>query len=213
MRAVWRLLRWLVVTEIGVWRSLFLWVTRRVPGDGPGVERFSYARDVTPLIAAFIFVSLIELPVVHLLIPWDTARLALLIVSVWGVLWMVGYLAGVRVFPHLLDDQGIRIRYGTSADIRIPWEAVAGVSAQRRNLEHGRHVSVTGGVVSVAVTKMTKVDVALHGPTMLELPDGPEEVAEVRLYVDEPRSFVVSANRRREAGRGTDPRNLAAAIR
>jgi hypothetical protein len=211
MRAVWRLLRWLAVTEIGVWRSLFLWVTRRVPGDGPGVERLSYARDVTPLIAAFILVSLIELAVVHLLIPWDTVRLALLIVSVWGVLWMVGYLAGMRVFPHLLDDQGIRVRYGTSTDIRIPWEAVASVSARTRNLDHGRHVTVTGGVVDVAVMKMTKVDVALHSHTTLELPDGPEEIAEVRLYVDEPRDFVVSANRRREAGRATRPRALPAA--
>lgn len=29
---------WLVKPEIGIWRSLFLWLTRRVPGEGPDAE-------------------------------------------------------------------------------------------------------------------------------------------------------------------------------
>ena len=48
-------MRWLVRMEIGVWRSLFFWVTRRVPGAGPGTQTFSYGRQVAPVIGAFIF--------------------------------------------------------------------------------------------------------------------------------------------------------------
>ena len=119
LRKAWALPRWLVVLEIGIWRSLFLWVTRRVSGQGPGVEACSYAKQVSPLFAVFIFVSAIELPVVRILLPWDTVRLVVDVLSVWGLLWMVGMLASVRVFPHLLDEDGLRIRYGTTVDIRI----------------------------------------------------------------------------------------------
>jgi MarR family len=129
VRRAYRLVRWLVVTEIGVWRSLFLWVTRRIPGMGPRVEAFSYSRQIAPIMGAFIFVSLIELPVVHLLIPWDAIRVAALVVSVWGLLWMVGMLASMKVFPHLLDGDGLRIRYGASTDVHVPRALVRSMAA------------------------------------------------------------------------------------
>lgn len=202
MRRAHRLVRWLVVTEIGVWRSLFFWVTRRVPGMGPRVEALSYSRQIAPIMGAFIFVSLIELPVVHLLIPWDAIRVVTLIVSVWGLLWMVGMLASMTVFPHLLDGDGLRIRYGTSTDIHIPRDAIASVRARRRSVDTRRHVHVDGTVVSVPVMKQTRVDVILRGPTTIELPDGLAEVAELRLYADDAGALVRSMARLRpEASR------------
>ena len=86
LRRAFSLVRWLVVLEIGIWRSLFLLVTRRVPGGGPGVQAFSYARDITPIMGAFIFVSVLELPVVHLLLPWETIRHIADALSIWGLL-------------------------------------------------------------------------------------------------------------------------------
>ena len=191
-------LRWFVRLEIGIWRSLFLWVTRRVSGQGPGVATFSYARQLLPLLGAFIFVSVIELPVVHLLIPWDTVRLVALVLSVWGLLWMLGLLASMKVFPHLLDDAGLRVRYGTTVDIRIPWAAVASVSARRRSVTTRSSVEVDGTVASVPVLKQTRVDVALHAPTPVELPDGTVEITEMRLYADDAGAFVAAARERLE---------------
>lgn len=198
LRKAWALARWLVVLEIGIWRSLFLWVTRRVSGRGPGVEVFTYAKQISPLIAVFIFVSAIELPVVHILLPWDTVRLVLDVLSVWGLLWMVGMLASVRVFPHLLDEAGLRIRYGTTVDIRVPWDAVAAVTSRRGSADTGKSVHVDDGadgrVVSVPVMKLTRVDIVLHGPTTIGLPDGPAEgVSALRCYADDPAAFVRAA--------------------
>ncbi|HYH88877.1 MAG TPA: hypothetical protein VEX67_06570 [Solirubrobacteraceae bacterium] len=193
--------RWLLKLEIGIWRSLFLWVTRRVPGLGPGAHAFSYARQVSPIIGAFIFVSLVELPVVHLLLPWEAVRIGVLVISVWGLLWMVGLLASMKVFPHLIDDAGLRIRYGTTTDIRIPWEAVASVTARRRSVPTGRHVHLEHGddgatVANVAVMKQTRVDVVLRRPTAIALPDGTEELTGVRFYVDDAGGFVATARER-----------------
>ena len=186
--------------EIGIWRSLLLWVTRRVAGRGPGVATFSYARQLIPLLCAFIFVSIIELPVVHLLIPWDTVRLVVLVISVWGLLWMFGLLASMKVFPHLLDETRLRIRYGASVDIRIPWTAVADVTARRR----GEGVE-DGSVATVPVLKQTRVDVALHRPTEVVLPDGAREITELRLYADDAREFVAAARERLEQEHAARP--------
>jgi hypothetical protein len=182
-----RLLRWLVRLEIGIWRSLFLWLTRRVPGKGPRTEDFSYAKEITPLLIAFTFVSALEVPVVHLLVPWPAVKLALLIVGAWGVLWMVGYLAGMRVFRHLIDDGGLRIRHGPHVDLHIRWDAVAGVTAQRGRFE-ARGLQVEDGVAHVSVLNQTRVSVTLDRPI-----DG---FTEVRFYADDPRGFVAAARRR-----------------
>jgi hypothetical protein len=182
-----RLLRWLVRLEIGIWRSLFLWVFRRVPGAGPRTEDFSYAKEVTPVILVFIFLSALEIPVVHLLIPWEPAKLALLIVGVWGVLWMVGYLAGMRVFRHLVGEEGLRIRQGPGVDVRIPWDAVADVRAQRGGFK-ARGLAVADGVAYVPVLNQTRVSVTLAREI-----DG---FGEVRFYVDDPRGFVEAVRAR-----------------
>ena len=188
-----RAARWLIRMEIGIWRSLFFWVTRRVPGADSGVRAFSYSRQITPIIGAFIFVSLIELPVVHLLIPWDVVRLVVVILSVWGLLWMVGLLASMKVFPHLLGERELRVRYGHGLDVPVPWDAVASVGAARGSVASGKSAVVEDGVLSVPVMKQTRVEVRLREPTALPLPDGIEEVTAVRLYADDPRGFVAAA--------------------
>ena len=194
------LVRWLVVLEIGIWRSLFLLVTRRVPGRGPGVEAFSYVRAVAPIMGAFIFVSALELVVVHLLLPWEVIRLILLVLSVWGLLWMVGYLASMKVFPHLVGPEELRVRSGTGADIVVPWEAVAAVRQRRGCVRSLRRVQVErgddGAVASVPVLKLTRVEVVLREPTTVSLPDGPAEVTAVRLYADDHRGLVARARER-----------------
>jgi hypothetical protein len=193
---IWKALspvRWLVKLEIGIWRSLFLLLTRRISGQRQGVRPFSYSKAIAPVMGAFIFVSMVELPVVHLLIPWDTVRLVALVLSIWGLLWMVGLLASMKVFPHLLDEHGLRVRYGTTVDVRVPWETVASVTARRRSIPTRQRLQLDGDVVNVPVLKLTRVDVALRAPTPVELPDGVQEISELRLYVDDPRAFVAAA--------------------
>jgi hypothetical protein len=52
-----RLLRQALSYELGLWRSLYRWMFRRPLGAGT----FGYASPVTPLLAAFIGVSAIEI--------------------------------------------------------------------------------------------------------------------------------------------------------
>ena len=194
MIRLWHLARWLVRLEIGIWRSLALWAARRVPGRTPQHVAFSYAKEVTPLLWVFIFVSSLEVPVVHLLVPWEPVKLALLVVGIWGVVWMLGYLASFRVFQHLLGADGLRIRSGTDVDILLPWFAIAGVRAARGGAERDR-VHADQGVLRVPVLKRTQVVVTLRAPTSVRLRDRTEdEITEVRFSADAPRALVSAAD-------------------
>lgn len=192
-----RLGRAAIRMEVAVWRSLALVLARRRPGQGPGVQVVPYARDLAPLLWAFVGVSAVEVPVFHLLLPWEPVRLAVLVVGVWGLLWMLGLLASVKVFPHLLTPDGLRVRYGATVDVRIPWSAVRDVQARRGSFPNSRTVQTTadedGTTVAIAVLKQTKVDVRLAHPVTVDLPDGPVEITTLRFHADRPRDVVVAA--------------------
>jgi len=179
------LLRWLVRLEVGIWKSLFLLVTRRRSGVG---TPFPYGSAVTPIILVFIGVSAVETVVLHVIVPWEQVRLALDVVSVWGLLWMVGYFASIRVHPHLVTDAGLRVRSGTSVDLFVPWSSVESVELRRRALDKDRRLVVEDGVATVPQLKETHVDLRLSAP--LQTPKGP--VTEVRLHVDDPKALVAA---------------------
>lgn len=109
-----------VVFELNIYKSLLRWLLRR-PSVPAGFEPVGYARLVTPMLALWIFGSALELPLAHVLVPWHGVRIALLVVGVWGLLWMVGVLAGLRSYPHLLGSDRLRIRNGAMHDFAVPW--------------------------------------------------------------------------------------------
>lgn len=209
IRRAWAIARWLFRLEIGIWRSLLLWVTRRRPGQRPGVLVFPYSRDLVPLMAAFIVGSTLELVVVHLLLPWETVRLLADVLSIWGLLWMLGYLASVKVFPHLLAEDELRIRYGTTVDLAVPLEAIAEVTSQRRSAATRKTVSIEHdddrAALNMAVLKHTKIAIQLRRPTTLKLRGGTETITELRIYVDNPRAFVTAARQRLSEPQAVEP--------
>ena len=194
MRAVLNVLRIVVVFEIRMWRSLYRWIFRRPVATGPGAEPFTYAGLQTPLLVVFIAVSAIEIPVLHMLLPWEAVRFVVDLLGVYGLLWMIGILAMVRVHPHVLSDEGLRFRYAAGVDATLPWSAVAAVRERGRGLEKGRSIQVIDGVLHVVMVKQTNVDVTLREPTTVTWAKGRSAtVTEVRLYADDPRAFVARA--------------------
>ncbi|HEX2072343.1 MAG TPA: hypothetical protein VHF92_01045 [Geodermatophilus sp.] len=160
------LLRGVVAYELAMWRSLVLWLLRRRPAADRGAGAFGYADAVTPVLWAFIGLSAVEIPLVHVLLPWPPARSILLLVGVYGLLWMVGRLAGLKVYPHLVDPAGLRVRYGATVEVLLPWE-------------------------EIAVSHQTTVDVVLRRPLPLLAARGDADpVAEVRLHADDPAALV-----------------------
>jgi len=180
------LVRKAVSFELGMWRSLYRWILRRPPATG---TVFGYAGAVTPIFGVFIGMSIVEVPILHLILPWPTVRFISLMLGAYGVFWMVGLLASMRVNPHLVDDSGLRIRYGLSVDLTVPWDHIAAIRKRYNTLPMGRTVRVEDGALHVAVSNQTSVDVVLREPTVFA-PSKGEHVREVRIHADDPDALV-----------------------
>jgi hypothetical protein len=180
--------------ELAMWRSLYRWTLRR-PRAGKDAETFGYAAAAAPLYWTFIVLSAIEVVVVDLILPWQSVRRIALALGVYGLFWMVGALANLRVHPHVASPAGLRIRQGSTVDVALPWAAVAGASARIRPLPSRRAIQLAstraGTALHVAMLSQTTVDITLREPTTVELPHGRRElVTEVRCYADDARGLV-----------------------
>ncbi|SBT43458.1 hypothetical protein [Micromonospora auratinigra] len=188
--------------EAAMWRSLYVWARRRPLPLAPGDEPFGYLGVVKPILGIFIGLSIVEIPVLDLIVthvvPWRPARWITLAVSVWGLLWMAGLYASMRIHPHVVGDAGLRVRSGAGIDIRIPWSDVQALRKRYRSLPHSRSVQITQEgdrrVLHLAVGSQTSIDVLLRRPTTFDLPRGRSApIDELRLYADDPDGLLRSA--------------------
>jgi hypothetical protein len=188
------LLRTALTYERGVWLSLYRWVFRRPDPAGPGA-RFGYGATTTPVMLAFIGVSIVEIPILHFLLPWRTVQIIAFVLSFWGLLWMVGFLGAIRVHPHVVGTGGIRVRSGFTVDVFVPWSAVAEVRTRNRPLEKGKGVrfeeTSDGGLIGkVAVFGQTNIELVFTGPTTVDLPRGP--LTALHFWADDPKELVAA---------------------
>ena len=187
------LFRTALTYERGVWLSLYRWVFRRPDPAGPGA-RFGYSAMTTPVMFAFIGVSIVEIPILHFLLPWRTVQIIAFVLSFWGLLWMVGFLGAIRVHPHVVSAAGIRVRSGFTVDVFLPWSAVAEVRTRNRPLEKSKGLQFedteTGLVGKVAVLGQTNIELVLTGPTEVDLPRGP--LTALHFWADDPKELVTA---------------------
>ncbi|PKH42262.1 hypothetical protein SAMN05192575_10727 [Nocardioides alpinus] len=200
-RLVWAALR----LEVTLYLALGRWITRRrdVP---PGTVPIGYSQLVAPMLMLWIFGSAVEVVVLDVLLSrwWTPLRIPLLMLGVWGLLWMLGLLAAYRVRPHLLGERALQVRDGIHARVDVPLDQVASV----RTVDHElpgllRSVHVEAdepdATLLVGVGSRTNLELVLTGPTVLETPHGPTTVTRVGLWVDEPREVAELIRRRRSA--------------
>ncbi len=193
--------------EIDLYVALARWVARR-PSVPAGATPWGYGRQVTPVMWLWIFASALEVPLVHVLTPWEPLRLALLVLSVWGLVWMVGLLASFRVYPHLTDDDGVRVRLGKRADVAVPWDLVAAATMVDRDLPSSMRTfqpldTDAGTDLQIGVSGRANVHLALTTPLTVTVKGSPVEVTAVTFLVDDPKEYVARA--RQPRGRASVP--------
>lgn len=185
---------------LALFRSLFRWVTRRpdVPSDAVG---FAYVGAVALLLWVIIVVSAVELVGVHLILPWAAVRMVADTLSLVVLVWILGQLASLSVYPHLATGSGLRIRNGAAIDITVPWDSIATIGVRERSCDGPRTLHVDrdeqgSGVLSVVMASRTNVDVTLRCPLVVPVGKGEEPVMALRLYADDARGLVSRAKER-----------------
>jgi hypothetical protein len=100
----------------------------------------------------------------HLMPPWPTVRVVLLVAGGYGLFWKIGLLAAISTHPHLVGPSRLRIRNSTTLGLASGWDAVAEAPMRRRSLAGGQtRVELLGpdGVLSLGLGSQTSVDVLL----------------------------------------------------
>ncbi|HEU4349561.1 MAG TPA: hypothetical protein VFR35_17420 [Actinoplanes sp.] len=196
------LLRRAAATEGAMWRSMYRWALRKPLPLGPDGAAFGYLGVIKPILGVFIGLSIVEIPILDLIVrnvvPWRPARWIVLVLSVWGLLWMIGFMASIKIHPHVLDATGIRVRLGAGIDTHVPWEDVETVGKRYRSMPSGKSVQIEQEgdrrVLHIVVGSQTSVDVRLRRPVRFDLPKGrTEPVDELRLYADDADGLVQRA--------------------
>ena len=181
-----------LLLELALYRSLARWIARR-PDVPAGATPIGYNRLVGPMLWLWIFGSATEVVVLEVVLrqvetSWAEAlRLPLLVIGVWGVLWMLGMMAAYRVRPHLLSEDRLRIRNSARTWVDLPLNAVAAT----RTIEHElpgvvRAVHHEDGLLLVGVSSRTNLELVLTRPTDLHTSKGTMTADRVGLWVDEP---------------------------
>jgi hypothetical protein len=198
---LWRGAGRLVVLEVRLYVALVRWILRRkdVPADA---QPWYYAALVAPVLWLWIFGSATELVVFHLIIPWETVRLVVDVLSAWGLIWMMGTLAAYRIRPHLLLQDELRVRNSVYHDVCVPTAAIVSAVVREADLPSSmRSLQVASNddgecEVSVGVSGRTNVVLELRPATPLQTARGTVAADVVRLWVDDPRSFVAQVKQR-----------------
>lgn len=191
-----RLVRHLVVVEVRLYVALGRWVARR-PAVPAGTTAWGYSRLVTPVMWLWIFGSACELPLAHVLVPWPGVRLVLLVLGIWGLVWMIGMLASLKVYPHLVGDDALTVRYGVFAELRVPWSALASVRYDDRDVEGFVRVlrpreTAAGTEVMVPVNDRVNVLLELAVPLAVRTSRGEVQAVALGIWADEPRELVAA---------------------
>ncbi|GAA2708605.1 hypothetical protein [Actinoplanes palleronii] len=183
-----------VLYELRLWAALFRWILRRPLPLEPGAQRFTYHRAVTLILGALLGVSVIELPILHFVLPWETIRIASLALGVYGLFWMVGLLATMHVHQHLVGPSGLRIRNSLTLDLPICWDRIAAIEVRRRSMPPGGQTQLEDGVLSLGMAGQTSVDVRLTEPTVVAVRKTRGQPATtIRFHADEPEALVAAA--------------------
>lgn len=144
---------------------------------------------------------------VHLLLQSLPAlQLVAAVLSAWGLVWMLGLLASVRVYPHLAVPAGVRVRYGGSLDVLVPWSAIAAVYHRREDLPSSvrtlqRRETESGLDLQVGVGGEVNVHLALSHPVLVPTRHGVLEATEVSFFADDPQDVVSDLRRHVEGVR------------
>lgn len=201
-----RRLAWSAVRlEVTLYLALGRWIARR-PDVPVGTTPIGYSRLVAPMLWLWIFGSATEVVVLDVLLSrwWTPLRIPLLVVGVWGLVWMLGMMAAYRTRPHLLGAGAIQVRDGIHARVDVALDRIASVRSADHELPgllKSVHVEGEGddATLLIGVSSRTNLELVLTGPTTLKTPNGPTTVTRVGLWVDEPREVAEALRRRLSA--------------
>lgn len=184
--------------EMRIFASLGRWVSRK-PHVPDGAIAVGYARGALAVPAAFAVAAVVEMVVVHVLVPWPAVRVVLALLSLYGLLFVLGWMGSQVVRPHLIYPDRMVVRSGNLAVAEIPRAHIARMDRARSPRTPKDYINVEDdgtATLTLAGPDGTNVRLELAGTAAVRVPGLPwarraaREVGRIRLSVDDPTSLV-----------------------
>lgn len=190
-----------LIAELRVYSSIGRAIARRpaVPDGGTGI---AYHRPVMTILIIFIVLSVVEIPILDLIVhPWPAVRIPILILGIWGLTWMIGLLCAMLMRPHAIGPDGVRIRSGLEIDVAVSWHDIASIAIAKR-VDEPKTPRITatdrGTEYAERMQDETNIEIELERAVGIRLPGlppkgGRQDVTRIRLWADDPRAFLAAA--------------------
>ena len=203
-RRPWSRLRWLLrrawAMEIHGYQSIYRFVFQR-PRVPAGSVAFTYSAPILSVLIVFTVLSAVELVVVDLIVHrWaPVLRVPLLVLGIWGLVWLIGLLLGVLTRPHAVGSDGVRVRFAADVDIPVSWDDVYSVGRRRRTRQDGEPALIVddGGsaTLHVRVGDETNLEIVLEHDVTVRTTRGPAVVRRIAFYADDPKAYLEEVRR------------------
>lgn len=185
-------------SELQILLTLPLALVRRFRSPPQNAYPYAKGNAELPLAIAFVPAIAAEVAVVHLLLPDGLGwlKLALVVGSVYGLLWILGWALGLRLFPHRIHGDRLELRLGSLYRADVPLDAISAVRVERD--KDGTRTRLQAGDDCAALRVGGRVDVrlSLDRPAIVQRPFGePLRVTSIAFAADDPRSLAAALQR------------------
>ncbi|MER6760221.1 MULTISPECIES: hypothetical protein [Amycolatopsis] len=174
-------------------RALALVLRRQsdVPSGGVAIH---YSRTIRPMFWVMLAVNPVDIVLVEIMVKSVPVRIALLVLEVLGALAFLAIVATLYKYPHSVSREGLRVRYLSFFDHRIPLASIDSVRQASRSLKARGGVSVPEDrVLAVGINQSTNLSVVLREPRLVDLGrKGTVEITQLDLWADDPRAAVAA---------------------
>lgn len=192
-----KVLFWLKLSiklELDGWRSLFLLATKRVAAPAHA-KVFSHYLELRTLLFIFIGLSAVEIPIFDLILSrWPAVRWPMLALGIWGLTFMIGLYAGLRVHPHYVTDDELVVRSGSNFEISIPKSNIYSAIFDERNYESskGFQLEASDEATSARLVTMsqTNIDLVFKRPILVSRGQRSHFVTELSFFADDAKGLV-----------------------
>jgi hypothetical protein len=159
----------------------------------PGGTGIGYVKALMPMLIVFSVVTLIEAALFTLVDFGFVFHLVLLVLELYSVLLMLGYLAAMVVRPHTVGPRELRVRNGAFLDVAVPLAQVQAVHRRRRNHNDRHLITLADGEFRLVLNAETNVEIELREPITVTRPLGKTGTASVlKFYADDPDAAVAA---------------------
>ncbi len=193
-KTITRLLRLSVRMELDGWRSLYL-LARRQTVAPAGARVFSYYLEMRTILFVFIGLSAVEIPIFDVVLSrWPAIRWPILILGIWGFLFMVGVYAGLKAHPHFVIQELLVVHSGPNFKVTIPKSQIYAAFVDERTFEtsKGFQIDDVEGQTRVNLVTMSQTNISLElkSPVIVTKGTRNYEVSRLDFFADDPRGLV-----------------------